>query len=256
VLVSGEDSFFALRKKPLQEFQKVAGLRFKHPAQLHYALIHRSFSSEGGTAHLNNERLEFLGDSVLGLSVAAWLYENLGDKPEGELARIKSFVVSEDCLSTIARGLRVDEFLVLGKGEELSGGRKKKAILADAMEAIIGALYEDQGFDAARKFVLRLIVPEIQKVLTHQYRLDYKTILQEYVQKVSHDCPRYELVRKSGPDHDRTFWMTVSFGGKVYDEAMGKTKKEAEQNAAKHAYDAIIKAGGAEAERLMAIEKS
>lgn len=235
-------------------FEKKAQLRFKGIELLNLALTHRSYTNEDSVHSPNNEKLEFLGDSVLGMVVATYLYEILQDKAEGDLARIKSYVVSEDTLSLVAQDLCVQDFILVGKGEELSGGRGKKAILADAMEAVIGATYLDSGFDAASRLVLRLIEPEILKVLQNRHRKDYKTILQEYVQKYHRSYPRYTLVKKTGPDHDRTFWMSCAVENTEYGPASGKNKKEAEQSAAKSAYDAIVEAGGLEAARLLQTE--
>lgn len=242
------------RKNELLLFQKEAQLRFKSIELLNLALTHRSFTNEDQAHSPNNEKLEFLGDSVLGMVVATYLYKLLQDRAEGDLARIKSYVVSEETLSLAARDLDLPRYLLIGKGEELSGGRDKKALLADALEAIIGACYIDSGFDAAERFVLRLVEPEILKVLQNRHRKDYKTILQEYVQKYHRTYPKYALVKKTGPDHDRTFWISCSIGSDEYGPASGKNKKEAEQSAAKAAYDAIVATGGLEAARLMQVE--
>lgn len=240
------------RLEALAAFQRLIRFKFRNGTLLNRALTHRSCVNEMPNVGGNNERLEFLGDAVLGLVTAARLFVALGDKPEGELARIKSFVVSEDTLSDVATGLGLDALLLVGKGEERSGGRTKKAILADALEAVFGAAYIDAGFDKAQDLVLSLINPEIDKVLTDRHRKDYKTLLQEYAQKWHHCYPEYQLDRKTGPDHDRTYWMTCALLGAVHGPASGKTKKDAEQAAAAIAYDAIIAAGGAEAERLLA----
>ncbi len=215
-------------------------MRFKRPGLLNLAFCHRSYANESGGEVGNNERLEFLGDSVLGLVVAEYLFTELPDRPEGDLAKIKSFVVSEESLADIARRLKIDNFILIGKGEEYSGGRKKKAILADAMEAIIGAYFLDSGFKAAGKFILRCIVPEINKVLEDRHRKDYKTLLQEMVQKRYKTYPRYELVKRTGPDHNKTFWMDVRINERSYGPGSGKNKKEAEQAAARMAYQSII----------------
>ena len=228
------------RKKELKLFQDHARLHFKRLDLLNHAFAHRSHANEAGDNVENNERLEFLGDSVLGLVVAEYLYTSLPDRPEGELARIKSFVVSEDSLAEIARSIRVDNFILIGKGEEHSGGRKKKAILADAFEAIIGAYFLDSGFKAARRFVLIQLVPQINKVLENRHRKDYKTLLQEYVQKRFRMYPRYVLSKKSGPDHDKTFWIEVVIDDKRFGPASGKNKKEAEQAAARIAWIALV----------------
>ncbi len=240
------------RLEALAAFQRLVHFKFKNVSLLNRALTHRSCTNEDPHAHGNNERLEFLGDAVLGLVTAARLFVALGDKSEGDLARIKSFVVSEDTLSDIAARLGLDALLLVGKGEERSGGRNKKAILADALEAVLGAAYIDAGFDKTQDLVLSFINPEIEKVLTDRHRKDYKTLLQEYAQKWHHCYPEYELDRKTGPDHDRTYWMKCTLLGTAYGPASGKTKKDAEQAAGAMAYDAIMAAGGTEAARLLA----
>jgi len=243
----------AERKKELQLFQRHTGIRFRSLEFLNQAFTHRSFANELGESAENNERLEFLGDSVLGLVVSQYLYERLPDQPEGELARIKSFVVSEASLSEIARGLRVDNFILIGRGEEYSGGRSKKTILADCLEAIIGAHYLDSGFGPAERFVHSMLIPEINKVLEDRHAKDYKTMLQEHVQKRLKTYPRYRVVQKTGPDHDKTFWIEVHIGEKSYGAGKGKNKKEAEQEAARLAYEALHpaerSAGGASGDR-------
>ena len=229
------------RKKELEAFCTNLNLHFHNLNILDLAFHHRSFSNENlDHRQYNNERLEFLGDSVLGLATAAFLYEDMMDNPEGDLARIKSNVVSEQVLAPIAvEKMHIDRCLVLGKGEEMTGGRHKKAILADAVEAVIGALYLDSGFSAAEKLVLELIVPEIRKVQQDKGNRDYKTLLQEFYQKKHKACPVYELVKKTGPDHDTTFWVTVHLGQTSYGPASGKNKKAAEQNAARLAYEVL-----------------
>ncbi|MGO9309987.1 MAG: ribonuclease III [Spirochaetia bacterium] len=236
------DNFVALnpeRKKELQLFEKHARIRFRRLEFLNQAFTHRSFAHEAGESGENNERLEFLGDSVLGLVVAEYVYATLPDQPEGELARIKSFVVSEASLSEIARGLRVDNFILIGKGEEYSGGRSKKTILADCLEAIIGAYYLDCGFPAAERFVHAMLVPEINKVLENRHAKDYKTLLQEWVQKRMKTYPKYRVVQKTGPDHDKTFWIEVHVGERSFGAGKGKNKKEAEQEAARLAWESM-----------------
>jgi ribonuclease III len=227
------------RKKELQLFERHTGIRFRELEFLNQAFTHRSFANELGETGENNERLEFLGDSVLGLVVSEYLYTNLPDQPEGELARIKSFVVSEASLSEISRGLRVDNFILIGKGEEYSGGRSKKAILADCLEAIIGAYYLDSGFEPAERFIHSMLIPEINKVLNNEHAKDYKTLLQEHVQKRMKTYPKYRVVQKTGPDHDKTFWIEVHIGDRSFGAGKGKNKKEAEQEAARLAFEAM-----------------
>ncbi|MDR3168182.1 MAG: ribonuclease III [Treponema sp.] len=232
----------AERKKVLTAFQKNAGVRFKSLELLNLSLIHRSVSNEAGFK-FNNERLEFLGDAILGAATAALLYERLTGKSEGELAKIKSVVVSEDILSGIARELQIDTILLLGHGEELTGGRNKKAILADALEALIGAFYLDSGYKNAYAFVRRCIDPEISRALDNRYHQDYKSLLQELSQRLTRTYPVYRLLKRSGPEHARLFLMEVTVNGKVFGPGMGRNKKSAEQEAAKIAYEHLIELG-------------
>jgi len=207
---------------------------------LNLAFSHRSFANEQDDGVDNNEKLEFFGDSVLGLVVSEYLVTSLPDKTEGDMAKIKSHVVSEEILAEIGRILRLDNFILIGKGEEYSGGRSKKALIADTMEAIIGAYYLDSGFKAVRTFIRNLLVPQINMVLEDRHKKDYKTLLQEYVQKRFKSYPRYRIVHRKGPDHNRTFWIEVSVGKRTYGPGTGKNKKEAEQQAAGIAYRALV----------------
>ncbi|MDR3303226.1 MAG: ribonuclease III [Treponema sp.] len=226
------------RKKVLNAFQKRIQVKFKAPELLNLALTHRSVSNESGNK-ANNERLEFLGDAILGAITAHLLYELLSDRPEGDLAKIKSVVVSEDILSGVALELQLDGALLLGRGEALSGGRMKKAILADALEAIIAALYLDSGYKAAYSFVGRLILPEIKRVKENRYYQDYKSLLQELSQRFTHTYPVYHLIKRSGPEHDRLFWMEVAVNGQTFGPGTGHNKKSAEQEAARMAFEAL-----------------
>ena len=243
-MFSGKSVLTEERKRALAAFQKRAGCRFRNPALLDLAFHHRSFSNEtprGGVSHVraNNERLEFLGDAVLGLVTASRLYPSMPDHPEGDLAKIKSAAVSEASLSEIAGSLDVSAMLVLGRGEDLSGGRNKKAILADAMEAVIGALYLDSGFKAAETFVRKFIDPRIASLSRKENRGDFKSLLQEYVQKRYKTTPVYTLEGRSGPDHAQVFSVSVNVHGTVFGPASGKNKKEAEQAAAEQACQAM-----------------
>jgi ribonuclease-3 len=207
---------------------------------LNLAFTHRSFANETSESVDNNERLEFLGDSVLGVVVADWLFRNLPAKHEGDFSKIKSVVVSEDSLAMVARKLELSQYLLIGKGEEYSGGREKKALLADCLEALFAASYLDSGFEVARKFVMKYLEPQIQAVLKYDYHRDYKTSLQEYMQKRWRKCPTYTLVKKTGPEHDFTFFVEVKVNELSFGPAEGRNKKEAEQNAAKLAYDSVV----------------
>jgi ribonuclease-3 len=239
------------RKEQLSAFQKAVGFRFKSLELLNLAFIHRSVSNESFASRetggkINNERLEFLGDSVLGVVCASLLYEKYPDKSEGELAKIKSVAVSEDILSGIARLLQLDTLLILGKGEELTGGRTKKALLADAMEALIGALYLDSGYKAAFDFVSRYLVPEIDRVRDTGLYRDYKSLLQELCQQYYRTYPDYRLVKQSGPEHDRMFWVEVGVNGRQYGPGMGRNKKSAEQEAARMAWADLAESSSSE----------
>lgn len=206
-------------------------------ALLDAALTHRScvnevYTNDGATIE-HNERLEFLGDAVVGQAVAAHLYEHLPDAPEGELSRIKSVVVSEAALAARGTEIGIPGLLLLGKGEELSGGRNKRALIADAFEAVVGAVFLDRGPDVASDFVCAQLAPVIEATI-HGQSKDYKTILQEYSQKYLRCLPVYRCERIEGPEHDRVFWISCLLGDSTYGPFPGKTKKEAEQNAAEN----------------------
>ncbi|AEJ19550.1 ribonuclease III [Gracilinema caldarium] len=235
---AGSNTVNSARKQVLIDFQKTAAIRFRSLELLNLSFIHRSASNEF-PQKINNERLEFLGDAILGACTATILYEKLSAQPEGELAKIKSVVVSEDTLAGIARELQIDVLLILGKGEELSGGRTKKAILADALEALIGAYYLDSGYKAVFEFISKYLEVEIERVVTNQHHRDYKTLLQEKCQQLYKNYPTYTLLKRTGPDHERMFWVEVHVNGVAYGPGIGKNKKEAEQEAAKLAYKAI-----------------
>jgi ribonuclease-3 len=226
------------RKKALALFQKTASIRFKSFKLLNLSFIHRSVSNESRDKH-NNERLEFLGDAILGAVTASLLYEALAEKAEGELAKVKSVVVSEEVLAGIARQLGIDALLLLSRGEELTGGRGKNTILADALEALIGALYLDSGYKAAFVFVSRLMGPEITRVLQNRHQRDYKSLLQELTLGRFKKYPVYRLVRRGGPDHARFFLMEVAVDDRTFGPGTGKNKKTAEQEAAKMAYQSL-----------------
>lgn len=227
------------RMKELLLFQKANGLDFKDVYLLNNAFIHSSFANETKNQSIkDNERLEFLGDSVLSVVVSQWLYLNL-NVDEGECTRIRSFVVSEDALSKIAKKIGVDRYIRIGKGEEMSGGRNKKAILADCMEAIFAAVYLDKGFQTVSDFILKLLVPEIEDVILNKHRKDYKTMLQEYVQKNYKIVPVYKLEKTSGPEHDQKFWVSVEFKGKKFGPGCGHNKKDAEQEVAHMAWSEL-----------------
>lgn len=224
------------RKEKLIKFSKNVAIKFKNIELLDQAFHHRSITNE--SKHIkNNERLEFLGDSVLGMVTAAYLFNNL-ENPEGDLAKIKSSVVSEKALAPVAIQFGISKLLVLGHGEELSGGREKPAILADCMEAIIGAYYLDAGYKAAEKYVLEFIEPAVKNVLVNGMK-DYKTQLQELCQKLFKVCPKYVLIEKKGPEHAQIFSVSVDCNGTIFGPCNGRTKKDAEQSCASVAIDKL-----------------
>ncbi|HPT77818.1 MAG TPA: ribonuclease III [Candidatus Atribacteria bacterium] len=211
------------------------GYEFKDTTLLKTALTHSSYSNESKTKADCNERLEFLGDSVLGLSVSEYVYKTFPHLPEGSLTKLRAGVVSETTLANAARDLGLGEFLLLGRGEQISGGRDRDSILADAMEAVIGAIYLDGGFERARDFVLKQLRPAIERHSTNNGQWDSKTQLQELLQSKSATDITYEIIDERGPDHNKQFTAQVSSNGKVIGVGTGKSKKEAEQNAAHEA---------------------
>ena len=198
------------------------------------ALTHRSYAYEHGGLP-TNERLEFLGDSVLGLVVTDTLYRNHPDLPEGQLAKLRAAVVNSRALAEVARGLDLGSFIRLGRGEEGTGGRNKASILADTLEAVIGAVYLDKGLDAAAELVHRLFDPLIEKSSNLGAGLDWKTSLQELTASEGLGVPEY-AVTETGPDHEKTFTAAARVGGVVYGTGTGRSKKEAEQQAAEAAW--------------------
>lgn len=228
------------RERELLSFTRDNGLCFKDLRLLNLAFTHTSYANEHRGSCDNNERLEFLGDSVLGMITAEYLFSSFERFHEGEFSKIKSVVVSEQSLSEVASVLHFEKYLLVGHGEYSQGGTKKKAIQADAMEAVIAAIYLDQGIEAAKRFVLSFIPGQVDKVLRNQVSYkDYKTALQEYYQKKRGKVPTYQVISQVGPDHDQTFSVTVTMGTKTFGPAEGKNKKSAEQAAAKMALLAL-----------------
>ena len=209
------------------------GYEFRDPALLENALTHSSCANESRGRLQSNERLEFLGDSILGMVVADHLYRNHPDLPEGELTRTRAALVCEDSLVEVAEALRLGEYLHLGKGEEAGGGRKRPSIQADAVEAVLAAVYLDGGIGAARKIVQQYILCREVEGLTSPR--DYKTALQELVQRESGQVLKYRLTGEEGPDHDKRFFVEVDLNGEMAGRGKGHSKKEAEQMAAKAA---------------------
>lgn len=203
---------------------------------LNEALTHKSYTHERKmNPSYNNEKLEFLGDSVLGLVISQHVFESYPGVTEGGLSKVKSVVVSAEVLSEKARALGLGDFILLGKGEEKSGGRVRASLLADALEAVIGSVYLVDGLPAARKMVLDLLQDDVDKVFSGRIEKDHKTLLQEYFQKTQKLAPRYNVIREWGPDHNRSFEAACIVNGKTLATGVGKNKKEAEQSAAQEA---------------------
>lgn len=214
----------------LNEFQSKIGYTFKNQHLLEQALTHSSYANEKHMKkHSDNERLEFLGDAVLEIVSSEFLFINYPQKPEGELTKLRASIVCEPTLALCTKPLDLGKYLRLGRGEDHTGGRKRKSILSDALEAVIGAIYLDGGFTNAKEFVLRFIMTDIEN---KQLFYDSKTILQEQIQSETEEPIHYELVKEEGPDHNKRFTVNVVLGEKVLGSGSGRTKKAAEQEAA------------------------
>ena len=222
----------------INELETAIGYHFKNITLLQNALAHSSYANERWHDSLkSNERLEFLGDSILGMVVAEHLYRNFPDRPEGELTRMRADMVCETSLAAIANSLRLGDHLLLGHGEEQGGGRKRVSILADAVESIIAACFLDGGMEAARSLIGRFVLCNVP--VTRLHNEDYKTALQELVQQKKNQVLTYMLVGQTGPDHDKHFTVQVSLNGQVIGEGNGTSKKRAEQDAARVAIESI-----------------
>ncbi len=223
----------------IKDLETAIGYHFQNISLLQNALTHSSYANERWhNSLLSNERLEFLGDSVLGMLVAEYLYKNFPDRPEGELTRMRADMVCEKTLAAAANRIGLGEHLLLGHGEERFGGRNRESILADAMESVIAASFLDGGIDAALKIVQQFILVEVP--VTKLHNADYKTALQELVQQKKNQVLSYALVGQSGPDHDKQFDVEVSLNGTVVGKGSGRSKKRAEQDAARAAIEKLF----------------
>ena len=226
----------------IKDLETAIGYHFQNIQLLQNALTHSSYANERWhNSLLSNERLEFLGDSVLGMLVAEYLYRTFPNRPEGELTRMRADMVCEQTLAAAANRIGIGEHLLLGHGEEQGGGRKRNSILADAMESVIAACFLDGGIEAALKVVQQFILVEVPVKKMHN--IDYKTQLQELVQRKKDQVLSYSLVGESGPDHDKRFDVEVRLNGTVVGTGFGKSKKRAEQDAAHSAIEALFPNG-------------
>ena len=220
----------------MQELEKKLNYTFRDPALLSEALNHSSYANEHRSAGLNsNERLEFLGDSVLGFVTAEFLFVQHPDLPEGDLTRIRAALVCEQSLYEVAQKLGLGKYLKLGRGEEAGGGRERTSILADATEAVFAAVYLDGGIGAASALIHRVLLDAEREEVVEERRRDYKTALQELVQRQADQVLTYRMIGEEGPDHDKTFLAEVLLNGTQVGTGSGHSKKEAEQSAAKAA---------------------
>jgi len=228
------------RKKTLQELQKKIGYRFKSLDLLNQGLRHKSFVHENVDAEgQDNERLEFLGDAVLDLIIGHLIMDRYPDYPEGSLSRLRASVVNETRLAKIARDLSLGEYLLLGKGEEMTRGREKSSILSSTLEALLATIYLDGGYKKAFKAIAQLFSLTLEVAEKESFYQDYKTKLQELSQDTLKATPRYVLAKEYGPDHDKVFGVQVQIQGKVAGVGAGRSKKEAEQRAARRTLEKL-----------------
>ena len=224
----------------LNELSKKLGYTFRQPELLTEAFRHSSYINELGNSDLrDNERLEFLGDAVLDLAISHILMELFQGSKEGDLSKYRATVVNEKGLCRVAQELGLGDYLRLGRGEEVTGGRAKPSILANSMEALLGALYLDAGFNKTKEIIQRLFLPLVGRIDSGGVPNDYKSQLQEYTQEAHKTRPEYVLMEESGPAHDRTFKVALHLNGEMVAKGEGKSKKEAEQKAAKEAFTCL-----------------
>ncbi|CEN79925.1 ribonuclease III [Paraclostridium sordellii] len=223
----------------ISKFEEIINYKFVNKAYILEALTHSSYSNEN-KSYAFNERLEFLGDSVLGIVVSDFLFKNETELPEGELTKLRANIVCEESLSDVAKNLNLGKHILLGRGEEATGGRDRVSILADAFEAVIAAIYLDGGIEPAKTFVLKNMEEIIEDSIKGRIFRDYKTHLQEVVQSQGESNIVYNLVEEIGPDHNKRFVMEVRLNDESLGKGEGKSKKEAEQSAAKQALRRMI----------------
>ena len=223
----------------IKDLEAAIGYQFHNISLLQNALTHSSYANERWhNSLLSNERLEFLGDSILGMLVAEYLFRTFPDRPEGELTRMRADMVCEKTLAAVANSIHLGDHLLLGHGEEQGGGRSRNSILADAMESVIAACFLDGGMEAALRFIKRFILVEVP--VTKLHNADYKTQLQELVQQKRNQVLSYTLAGETGPDHDKQFEVEVSLNGKVVGRGKGSSKKRAEQDSARAAIENLF----------------
>jgi ribonuclease-3 len=225
----------------LDDLQTKLGIQFQNPQLLQTAFIHRSHLNEAKHLRTSNERLEFLGDAVLSFLTSEFLYKTYPEYPEGTLTNIRSSLVKTQSLAEVAKKLELGDLLMLSHGEEASGGRNNNSLLADAFEALLGALYLDQGVEPVRALLTTFLFSETASIVQNKSYVDYKSLFQEIVQQESRVSPTYQVIKSEGPDHAKTFWVSATVGGVSRGEGKGHSKQEAEQHAAKNALEKMGK---------------
>ncbi len=220
----------------IKRFENEIGYKFKNRKYLERALTHSSYNREKNTKHQDNERLEFLGDAFFDAIVSAELFQRMEKEAEGKLTKTRALIVCENSLARAARNFDLGSYMYIGSGEDMAGGRNRSSILADAMEAVIGALYLDGGYEITRNFVLRTFNDIVDEAVAGKLFSDYKSEIQEKLQKSGKNISiTYTTDREEGPAHNKTFFVHLSYDGRILGEGVGKSKKEAEQNAARAA---------------------
>lgn len=229
---------FSIAMPDFVQFEKSIGILFKDKSLLRQAFVHRSYINENKDAGFgHNERLEFLGDAVLELVITDYLYKKYSDKTEGELTSYRSALVNSTTLAMVSTKLQMNEYLVLSRGEAKDTGRARQVILANAIEALIGAIYLDQGYGGAQDFIYKNISPLIETVLAEKSWIDSKSLFQERAQDIDGSTPLYKTLKETGPDHDKKFTVGVYIKDKMIATGEGKSKQDAEQAAAKKALE-------------------
>lgn len=224
-----------------KDLQKKIGISFKDPELLRQAFAHRSYLNESREIKVSNERLEFLGDAVLSFLTSNYLYRNFPAFPEGTLTNIRSSLVKTRSLASVATTLGLGDLLLLSRGEEDSGGRTNPSLLADTFEALLGAIFLDSGIEKARVFVEKFVFPKTKDIIEQKAYIDYKSFLQEIIQEDSKISPTYRVVKSEGPDHAKTFWVEAVAGDSTLGSGSGRSKQEAEQQAALAALETMGK---------------
>ena len=227
------------KARPAGDLARALGVIFKDGALLQQAMYHRSYLNEAGESVESNERMEFLGDAVLGLIVSDKLYRDYPGLSEGHLSQLRAILVRWDALARVAGRINLGDYLVLGRGEEMSGGRERPSNLAAALEALIGASFLDGGMAAARKLVLKLLKPDFEEIAAQGVTADSKSELQHLAQTRWHEIPAYRLLSSEGPDHAKLFTVEVLVGNQVVGQGQGRNKKQAELNAARQALETL-----------------